>query len=116
MTAEEKELEKTRTRIVQGSMVCCCLGPVIMTATWCGLYWKMWSEMQEFDDRNLTINEVHVTYDDCGGALKNDLSIDTQWSVILGFNSILNLILMISMILTCIGSVFMPILFVGCCG
>ncbi len=95
-----------------------------MTATFCGLYWKMWAEANEYDDKKFEINGVSVKYDSCGGFLKNSQNglngegypIDTQWSVILAFNSILNLILTVLVLLMCLGSVFAPIMCLTSCG
>ncbi len=120
MTQEEKDAEQKIMRFAQAVMFACSFLPFVMTTTFCALYWKMWSEAIEYDDNKFELNGVQMTYDSCGGVMRNNLTgegfVDTQWSVILAFNSILNLCLTIFVLCTCVGSVFAPLLCLTTCG
>ena len=81
--------------------VICILPVIIVTATFCGLYWSMWSAAQDADIDSAAhhpqFSDEYPYYDTCGqGNLLLVLNEDkTGWSVILAFASILYLLLFI---------------------
>ena len=81
--------------------VICVIPVLIITATFCGLYWSMWSAAQDADidtaANHPQFTDEYPYYDTCGqGTLLLALDKDkTGWSVILAFASILYLLLFI---------------------
>ena len=110
-----KELAEQKNKAI--ACVCCCgVMTLAMSATWCGLYWSMWTEAGEFNDDAAKVgykNDSIDAYDTCGDFAGET---NTQWSVILAFNAILYLVLSICTVLLIIGSVFPPLLCCGCLG
>ena len=88
----------------------CCLAtiPLVICATFCGLYWKMWAEANDYNDAAKALGSIASdnAYDACG--LLDTDTFNTKWTVILQFNSILYLLFTIQTIFLCIGAFFWP--------
>ena len=111
--------------------ICCCaVVPLTIAATFCGVYWTMWTQAQDFDRAGVAMGKSNY-YDSCGslGSLGNlgsleslgsqagyMLEMNTKWSVVLAFNSILYLLLTITTLSIVLGSCFMPALAFAACG
>ena len=107
--------ETAKVRMVVG---CCTVMALAISGSWCGLYWSMWSEAQDYNDDAEKIGYKGDTpaYDMCGLMGAADPEYDTKWTVLLAFNSILFLSLSICTLLLFLGSFFPPLLCCGCCG
>ena len=134
MSKMNKDKKRTRRMVLGFSVL-----PLTVTLTFCGIYWYMWVEAHELNKFNENMfgpeEEVSV-YDQCQlvdaksavstflGALGLSVSVqpekadvtDTQWSVILAFNSILYMALSIATALLVIGAWYWPFLVAGTLG
>ena len=65
-----------------------------MSLTWCSVYWSMWTEAQDYNDKIVEASggsDSDMPYDKCGNQIGEDSAgLETKWSVILAFNSILD--------------------------
>ena len=108
--------------------ICCCaVVPLTIAATFCGVYWTMWTQAQDFDRAGDAMGMSNY-YDSCGslGSLGrveslesqggSTVEMNTKWSVVLAFNSILYLLLTITTLSIVLGSCFMPALVFAACG
>ena len=90
--------------------------PLAISATYCALFWKMWTEALELKDSMAAttwdFKDSDVSYyDSCGGS-----DFDTKWSVILAFNSILYLCATIFTCCFCVGIFAWPCSACACIG
>ena len=111
--------------VARGVLCCCSIIPLTICGTFCGLYWNLMNQANDYDDAiDATINDQHplsgskiLPYDNCALGLdsQGDL-VDTKWSVFLAFNSFLYLALCCCVVLMLLGTFFMPFWCCGCCG
>jgi len=108
--------------------------PLIITACWCGFYWDMWADAMTMNE-NPEVNGV-LPYDACpvaaaaafgnfagalgdldlGRGLQSDAVMDTQWTTLLAFNSILYLLFSIFIVCLMISYFVGPFVYIGACG
>ena len=103
--------------VARGVLCCCSIIPLTICGTFCGLYWNLMNQANDYDDAiDATINDQHplngskiLPYDNCALGLdsQGDL-VDTKWSVFLAFNSFLYLALCCCVVLMLLGTFFMP--------
>ena len=98
----------------------CSIFAIVVTGSFCGVYWGMWTEAQDYNDKIVESNvgsDSDMPYDKCGSQTGEDSAgLDTKWSVILAFNSILYLIFAISHLFILLSNLFKPLFYIGCCG
>ena len=121
MEAEaSEEYQGNKEDIKRGrAIVCACaVVPLTIAATFCGIYWTMLAQAQNFDEAGAALG-INNYYDSCGG-LGTDSgslpSLDTKWSVVLTLNSILYLVLVLTTLSTVLGAFFKPFLAFSVCG
>ena len=85
--------------------------PLIIVAVWCGVYWDMWADAMENNSDNPELPDGTLPYDSCGM-----VGVDTQWTTLLAFNSILYLIMAICIVCLMLSVFLAPCFFVGACG
>ena len=95
------------------SVMACLFGfgliPLIISAVFCGVYWDMWADAQENNDDFPDLPDGRLAFDTCGGTA----DLDTKWTTLLAFNSILYLILSILTLLIMLGYFLAPLMYVG---
>ena len=100
--------------------------PLIITACWCGFYWDMWADAMTINELELPEKDKNgvLPYDACLGAadeglgrgLQSGFVMDTQWTTLLAFNSILYLLFSIFIVCLMISYFVGPFVYIGACG
>ena len=95
--------------------------PLAIAASFASFYWIMWTQSIKLDEFKSNYGQT-LTYDRCVAdpyALHLDYSastLDTQWSFLLAFNSILYVCLGLFTLFLCSSSLLRPCIIAGACG
>ena len=101
---------------LRGLICLFALLPLAVCATYCGLYFTLWAQAMDYDDKIKVTGTDVSAYDICGIPVGADGEVnDTKWSVILAFNSLLQLGFIVCIILMLCGTIFFPFWCCGCC-
>ena len=91
----------------------CALIPLIISATFMGIYWYMASGVAEYNDYLSEKTTVESNYFDTCGILYTGIDLETGWSVVYNLNGAIYTILTLATILMILSAFFGPLAYVG---
>ena len=105
------------------AMLGCCITPFIISTTFMGLYWGLFSDATEYND-HVGNSEVENPFDMCniGGTVSTPAGsatieeIDTKWTVVFTLNAIVYTLLSASTLCLFMSALLWPLAICGLCG
>ena len=105
------------------AMLGCCITPFIISTTFMGLYWGLFSDAAKFNDESTS--NLDNPFDACGtrdsttnlgGVAVKTEQIDTKWTVVFTLNAVVYTLLSASTLCLFMGALLWPLAFCGLCG
>ena len=101
------------------AMLGCCITPFIISTTFMGLYWGLFSEATKYNDEsNSTLDnpfDACTTVTGTVGGLSMEAE-DTKWTVIFTLNAVVYTLLSASTLCLFMSAILWPLAFCGICG
>ena len=100
------------------AMLGCCITPFIISTTFMGLYWGLFSDATEYND-TVGTSKVENPFDACnteGGSVAGLEPIDTKWTVVFTLNAIVYTMLSASTLCLFMSALLWPLAICGLCG